>query len=171
MMKYKPFGRLALLCFFFVASTLTATDYYVNASTGDNANSGLSGSPVKTIQHVMTLVLANDVVYIEAGDYSADSVSITKSLQFELNGTVKIGILRMSKAAVLLSLSGNSSGQIDISGKLYLDSGNIAANNSDAKLRLLDGAKQLNGYNHSFIVGGYSFQYVSNTSPNFTWHL
>jgi hypothetical protein len=107
MMKYKPFGRLALLCFFFVASTLTATDYYVNASTGDNANSGLSGSPVKTIQHVMTLVLANDVVYIEAGDYSADSVSITKSLQFELNGTVKIGILRMSKAAVLLSLSGD----------------------------------------------------------------
>ena len=72
MMKYKPFGRLALLCSFFLASTLTATDFYVNASTGDNTNSGLLVSPVKTIQHAMTLVLANDVVYIEAGDYSAD---------------------------------------------------------------------------------------------------
>ena len=171
MMKYKPFGRLALLCSFFVASTLTATDYYVNASTGDNTNSGLSGSPVKTIQHAMTLVSANDVVYIEAGDYSADSVSITKSLKFELNGVVKIGILRMSRASVLLSLSGNTTGQVDISGKLYLDSGNIAANNSDAKLRLLDGAKQISGSKYSFIIGGYSFQYVSNTSPNFTWHL
>lgn len=171
MINYKPSGWLALLCSLFLTSTLTATDYYVNSGTGDNTNSGLSGFPVKTIQHAMTLVAANDVVYIEAGDYSADSVNISKSLTFKLNGVVKIGILRMGRSNALLSLSGNTNGQVDISSKLYLDTGNISANNTSAKLRLLDGAKQLNGSKRAFIIGGYAFQFVANASTNFTWHL
>ena len=173
MMKFKSCGLIALFfAFLFNISTLSAVDYYVNASTGSNSNTGLIGFPVKTIQHAMTLgLVANDKIFIEGGDYSADSIAIDKSLTFELNGSVKLGILKMRQISILLTLDGNTTGQLDISKTLYLDSGNILANNTTAKLRLLDGAKQVNGSAKSFISGGYAFQYVSNTFTNFTWHL
>jgi len=173
MMKFKSCGLIALFfTFLFNISTVSAVDYYVNASTGSNSNSGALGFPVKTIQYAMTLgLLANDKIFIESGDYSADSIAIDKSLTFELNGIVKLGILKMRQISILLTLDGNTSGQLDISKTLYLDSGNILANNTTAKLRLLDGAKQVNGSTKSFISGGYAFQYVSNTFTNFTWHL
>lgn len=173
MMKFKSYGLTALfLTCLFNISTLSAGDYYVNASTGSNTNSGLIGFPVKSIQHAMTLgLVANDKIFIEAGDYSADSIAIDKSLTFELNGTVKLGILKMRQRSILLTLKGNASGQLDISKTLHLDSGNILANNSTARLRLLDGAKQVKGSSKSYIVGGYSFQYSSNVSTFFTWHI
>ena len=174
MIKYNPFGRLVLLCFLLISSTLNAADFYVNATSGDNTNNGSTALlAVKTIEHALTLVSSNDVIIIEGGDYSGDSLGIDKTLSFKINGTAKVGVLRMIKSSVLLTLTGNPSGQLDIAGKLYLDSGYILAKNSGtaAKLRLLDGAKQINGSKHSFIVGGYSFQFVANTSTNFTWHI
>ncbi len=174
MTKYNPFGRLVLLCFLLISSTLNAADFYVNATSGDNTNNGSTALlAVKTIEHALTLVSSNDVIIIEGGDYSGDSLGINKTLSFKINGTAKVGVLRMIKSSVLLTLTGNPSGQLDIAGKLYLDSGYILAKNSGtaAKLRLLDGAKQINGSKHSFIVGGYSFQFVANTSTNFTWHI
>ena len=174
MIKYNPFGRLVLLCFLLISSTLNAADFYVNATSGDNTNNGSTALlAVKTIEHALTLVSSNDVIIIEGGDYSGDSLGINKTLSFKINGTAKVGVLRMIKSSVLLTLTGNPSGQLDIAGKLYLDSGYILAKNSGtaAKLRLLDGAKQINGSKHSFIVGGYSFQFVANTSTNFTWHI
>ena len=173
MMKFKSCGLIALFfTFLFNVSTVSAVDYYVNASTGSNTNSGLIGFPVKTIEYAMTLgIVANDKIFIEAGDYSLDSIAIDKSLTFELNGIVKLGILKMRQRSILLTLDGNTSGQLDISKTLYLDSGNISANSSTAKLRLLDGAKQVKGSALSYIEGGYSFQYSSNVSPFFTWHI
>ena len=174
MINYKPIGRLMLICFLLTSTMLKAADFYVNATSGDNTNNGTTAAlAVKTIEHALTLASANDVIIIEGGDYSADSLGVNKTLSFKINGTAKVGILRMIKSSILLTLTGNPSGQLDISGKLYLDSGNISAKNSGtaAKLRLLDGAKQINGSKHSFIVGGYSFQFVANTSTNFTWHV
>ncbi len=174
MINYKPIGRLMLICFLLTSTMLKAADFYVNATSGDNTNNGTTAAlAVKTIEHALTLASANDVIIIEGGDYSADSLGINKTLSFKINGTAKVGILRMIKSSILLTLTGNPSGQLDISGKLYLDSGNISAKNSGtaAKLRLLDGAKQINGSKNSFIVGGYSFQFVANTSTNFTWHV
>ena len=163
-----------LICSLLTSTMLKAADFYVNATSGDNTNNGTTASlAVKTIEHALTLASANDVIIIEGGDYSADSLGMNKTLSFKINGTAKVGILRMIKSSILLTLTGNPSGQLDISGKLYLDSGNISAKNSGtaAKLRLLDGAKQINGSKHSFIVGGYSFQFVANTSTNFTWNV
>lgn len=67
MMKFKSCGLIALFfAFLFNISTLSAVDYYVNASTGSNSNTGLIGFPVKTIQHAMTLgLVANDKIFIE----------------------------------------------------------------------------------------------------------
>lgn len=173
MMKFKSYGLTALFfAFLFNLSTLSAADYYVNATTGDDNNNGVLGFPVKTIQHAMTLgLLANDNIFIEAGDYAADSVNITKNLQFNLKGSVKLGTLRLGKPGILLTLSGNASGQLDISKTLYLDSGNVSANNISAKLRLLIGAKQVKGASQSYVVGGYYFQHASNSFNGFTWHV
>jgi hypothetical protein len=91
MMKFKSCGLIALFfTFLFNVSTVSATDYYVNVSTGSNANSGLIGFPVKTIEYAMTLgLVANDKIFIDAGDYSADSIAIDKSLTYEVNGIVQ----------------------------------------------------------------------------------
>lgn len=173
MMKFKSYGLTALFfAFLFNVSTLSAVDYYVNAGTGDDLNNdGLTAiTPFKTIEKAIAMASAT-VVFIESGDYSADSINITKNLQFNLKGTAKLGTLRLGKPGILLTLSGNAIGQLDISKTLFLDSGNVSANNSDAKLRLLIGAKQVKGASQSHVVGGYYFQHASNSFNGFTWHV
>jgi hypothetical protein len=78
MINYKPIGRLMLICFLLTSTMLKAADFYVNATSGDNTNNGTTAAlAVKTIEHALTLASANDVIIIEGGDYSADSLGMS----------------------------------------------------------------------------------------------
>lgn len=171
MMNKKLWGAL-LLCGLFAFGTAHSASIYVNATTGDDVvNTGGSSDPYKTISKAVSSANSGDDIYINGDNYSTDSIFVNKTLRFYLKGTVNLGKLHIRKTGITLTLVGDASGQLDISSKLYLDSGKIVANNSDAKLRLLDGASQINGSKASYIVGGYYFQYVSNVSPYFIWHV
>ena len=68
-MKINVRIRFAFLIVILFANTLQATNYYVNASTGNDANNGSENKPWKTIQKAANTLLSGDTVYIMAGMY------------------------------------------------------------------------------------------------------
>lgn len=58
-----------------IGQAIAATTYYVNATTGDDANPGTApGSAFKTIQTALYTVSTNgDTIYVAAGTYSAST--------------------------------------------------------------------------------------------------
>ena len=159
------FGTLLLV------ASASAADIYVNVTSGDDGNTGTSISPYKTLTKAMSEWVNNDAIYIDGGDYSADSLAIRHNLTFHLKGNVKLGVLRMRETNVVLTLKGDATGALDISKKLILDSGYIVANNSDAKLRLLESSTQYGGSRKSYIRGGYHYQYINNPFDQDTFHV
>jgi hypothetical protein len=63
-------------------NTTCSTTCYVNASTGNDANDGTSGSPVATITKALSLVSSGGTVYVAAGTYD-ENVVITKPLTLD----------------------------------------------------------------------------------------
>lgn len=164
---------LWLSSIFFIAG-LSAQSYYVNASSGDDANAGTSaGAAFKTIAKAVSVAASGNDIYIDAGNYSSDSIAIKQDVTFHLNGVVILGKLKMNavNSNAILTLKGNANGTLDISSKLYLDSGYIVANATTAKLRVLESASQLGGSRKSFIRGGYHFQYHFNTFSPTDFHV
>jgi gliding motility-associated-like protein len=164
---------LWLSSIFFIAG-LSAQSYYVNASSGDDANAGTSaGAAFKTIAKAVSVAASGNDIYIDAGNYSSDSIAIKQNVTFHLNGVVILGKLKMNavNSNAILTLKGNANGTLDISSKLYLDSGYIVANATTAKLRVLETASQLGGSRKSFIRGGYHFQLINNSFSQTDFHV
>jgi hypothetical protein len=66
-MKAKKYVFFLVLISFIV--TTQATEYYVNASIGDDTFTGTESQPWKTIQKAANTLVAGDTVYIMAGTY------------------------------------------------------------------------------------------------------
>jgi hypothetical protein len=66
-MKAKKYVFFLVLISFIV--TVQATEYYVNASIGDDTFTGTESQPWKTIQKAANTLVAGDTVYIMAGTY------------------------------------------------------------------------------------------------------
>lgn len=64
-------GMLRALCASFIlcGAVVEAADYYVSTS-GSNSNSGLSGSPWRTLQYAADEVGAGDRVFVLPGNYT-----------------------------------------------------------------------------------------------------
>jgi parallel beta-helix repeat protein len=75
------FALALVLAFSLVMATPVAaqTTYYVNAISGNDGNSGLSGHPWLTIQHAVTTVASGDIIMVAAGTYQ-EQVTITQSV-------------------------------------------------------------------------------------------
>lgn len=69
---------LMLLAVLLLASSASATDYYV-ATTGDNTDPGTIGSPWATISYSATQATAGDTVHIKGGNYGHEHVIISNS--------------------------------------------------------------------------------------------
>ena len=65
------------------------TNCYVNAATGNDNNSGLSGDPLKTIQAGATKVTAGGTVHVAAGTYK-ENVAVAKSERITGAGTTTV---------------------------------------------------------------------------------
>jgi hypothetical protein len=69
--NYSKFAFTMLFLLFYIASAF-ATDYYVDANSGNNSNSGTSEALAKqTIQAAANLTLPGDTVYIMNGTYNS----------------------------------------------------------------------------------------------------
>lgn len=145
------------------------TDYYVDAATGDDANTGTtSAAAFKTVEHALTITSSGDNVNIKSGSYN-DSLSIKTDLSFTLEGTVTVNVLAMHDSGSLLTLKDGTNGRLDVSQAIHLDIGNI--NTDAAELHVLSAAIHYGGSRHSFIEGGYWVHHTPNTSKSFTWHV
>jgi hypothetical protein len=65
----KTILRVTLLTIVFFTNSVRANEYYVNASTGNDTNTGSKNQPWKTIQKAANSVVAGDTVFIMAGTY------------------------------------------------------------------------------------------------------
>lgn len=70
-------------------SAASATDYYVNGTTGNNSNNGLQATvggpgvgPFLTIGHAITTASATDTIFVAAGDY-AENLIVNKALTLQ----------------------------------------------------------------------------------------
>lgn len=54
-----------------------ATDYYVNAATGSNANPGTKTAPFQSISHAVSVTVDNDRIFVEPGTYSLTATQET----------------------------------------------------------------------------------------------
>ncbi|WP_405294668.1 hypothetical protein, partial [Methanobrevibacter sp.] len=71
--------------------SLNMNHIYVNATGGDDANSGVSwGNAVKTISRALSIVEADGIIHLADGIYSANSITFSKNVAFvgeSQNGT------------------------------------------------------------------------------------
>lgn len=84
LLKYSGFARLMLVVFC-ATGTLNAAEYFVS-TTGNNANSGINGSPWRTLQHAANQVVPGDRVTVLPGNYTGfhltRSGSATSPIEF-----------------------------------------------------------------------------------------
>jgi len=87
------FGLFLALAFLVaLPGAATAADYYVDSTTGDDANTGLIGSPWKTLYWAanQTFEGTGHTIHVAAGTYSMDSGEPGTSLTFNLfNSTIQ----------------------------------------------------------------------------------
>jgi len=88
MKKARTVPILGLLALFFALSArATATNYFVNAASGNDANTGLSDGAAKaTIQAAVDIAASNDIIYVRAGTYIEQVHIVNKSLTFYGSG-------------------------------------------------------------------------------------
>jgi len=73
-MKFTILTLTAILLFPFLAEKAVATNYYVNATTGNNSNTGLSvDKAFKTLQRAADKTVAGDTVFVMNGTYVKDN--------------------------------------------------------------------------------------------------
>jgi hypothetical protein len=88
----KIIGLIWILVLLLPAIASAAT-YYVS-TTGSDTSSGTQTAPWKTIQKAANTMVAGDAVIVQAGDYSSERVSVTKSgssgapITYQAQGTV-----------------------------------------------------------------------------------
>ena len=90
-----------------------STDCYVNAATGDDNNSGLSGDPLKTIGAGVNAVTAGGTVHVAAGTYD-ESVTINKGLTLVGANTGVSGTATRGPESLVTRTSGQSGPDFNI---------------------------------------------------------
>ncbi|MEE9311495.1 MAG: right-handed parallel beta-helix repeat-containing protein, partial [Planctomycetota bacterium] len=61
-----------LLLLALLASSISAADIYVDASSGNNSNAGTIGAPKLTLDNAINAASANDTIQLRAGTYAGD---------------------------------------------------------------------------------------------------
>ncbi|MES2386460.1 MAG: T9SS type A sorting domain-containing protein [Bacteroidota bacterium] len=91
-----------------------ATTWYVNNSTGSNANTGTTaGSPFQTITHAISVAAASgDDIIVAAGTYAEGPVMISKSIVLTGPNTGINGSDTRVTEAVITRSSGSSTGSV-----------------------------------------------------------
>ncbi|MBK0382022.1 T9SS type A sorting domain-containing protein [Pedobacter sp. SD-b] len=94
--------KRALIFLFLITTKLTfaQTNYYVS-TTGDDLNSGLTGSPKATIQSAIAVASDNDIINIEAGTYDG-LVIVNKQLK----------LIGADKSNTIIKFTGTVSGGV-----------------------------------------------------------
>jgi hypothetical protein len=88
---------LLIFCSLLVVTANAQTTYYVNASTGDNSNDGLSAvatsesGPLQTINAALGLAMDGDYVSVESGNYSEDVLQ-TKDIVLLRTGSESVTV-------------------------------------------------------------------------------
>ena len=88
--------------------------YFVNAGTGNDMNSGTSGSPWKTIKKAMTVALSSDVITVAPGTYNLANgetfpITLTSGVQLLGAGAATTIIDSTSANQRVLVCNGNNS--------------------------------------------------------------
>lgn len=78
---------VCLLIFILFSPKAFATNYYVSALTGDNANAGTLSQPFATIQYAANLTSPGDTVFIMNGTYFSSPVASQTILNITRSGT------------------------------------------------------------------------------------
>jgi hypothetical protein len=134
---------LAILCLIFVSAvfpiTAQATDYYVNAGTGDNGNGGLSpGDAWKTITYALSQVSGTGhTIYVAAGSYDTTDNGETFPL------SMKNGVSLQGDGAATTILDAESAAGIGVISASAIGSATT-----------LDGFTITNGNESGYVGGG-----------------
>jgi len=111
---------------FTIAASTTEVVYYVNSSTGSNANDGASDTPWKTITYAATMAAAGDTVSVAPGIYTSaegEVFPITISNRNFISSTTYLATIEDTAAVnahtYILSVSGASLEGFDIKGNGY----------------------------------------------------
>ncbi len=100
------------------------TTIYVNASTGNDANDGLSNAlPKLTLQGAFTTVGDGNTVVLNAGTYNETATLTGKSITLQSVGNPTVQTVIMNGVGKTITLSGN----INISQMLDVQAGDLAA--------------------------------------------
>ena len=82
---------------FLAAPSLAHAETYVVATTGDDANTGLPGSPWATLQHAADTVAPGDTVTVEPGDYAGFYVTTSGTQAAPITFAAKEGVFITSE--------------------------------------------------------------------------
>ena len=79
--------KIVLLFLLICALQSRATSYYINdasqagdiytTAVGNNANPGTAARPFATLAHALGVAVAGDSIFIDAGSYSDNNLSVT----------------------------------------------------------------------------------------------
>ena len=70
---------IGMIVLFIVLPILTSAATYYVSTTGSDTSSGTQAAPWKTIQKAANTMVAGETAIVQAGDYSSERVSVTKS--------------------------------------------------------------------------------------------
>lgn len=137
---------------FVVYPFASASSYYVSKS-GNDTNAGTTAATSKlTILAATNLASANDVVYIGTG-YYAETVRLTKSLQFFVD-SVRVNVVNMSSAGITLKIDGNANEKsFNVKDSMVLNNGLIKIGSSLNAFRVLAGCIMTAGNKGSYVDG------------------
>ncbi len=112
-----PISGLLAFIFFALTGHALATNYYVNANTGSDANNGLSDATAKaTIQAAVNTAASNDVIFVRAGTYTEQVHIVNKTLTLRGSGADSTIVRMPSSGQVSYSettlLSWNGAGKL-----------------------------------------------------------
>ncbi|MEY3966064.1 MAG: hypothetical protein RL263_1233, partial [Bacteroidota bacterium] len=167
-MKLNLYKKIFLLALLSISSVvLRAADYYLSTS-GDDTKDGLSQSNAwKTLSHAVSVLKANDKLFIAAGNYSG-SLNVGVALTVSVDGTVRVDHLRMNAGS--LSLEGTNSALLNVKDSFVLTNGIITVNTSSS-LHALATCGLKGGNKNSFVIGGYAVHNVNSGGRKFLWHI
>lgn len=163
----KALRNLIILAFFSAGINLYGAAYYVNATTGNNSNTGTSaGAPYLTIQKAINSAAAGDKIIIASGVYNK-TVIITKNITLDIdNANVTIKSLVLNTAMVKATITSNTTtGTLLITDSLELSNGLVVITGTKPPdIKTKSGAKLVGGNKNSYVDGGYWIGQTNNNS-------
>ena len=158
---------LIILAFFSIGINVYGATFYVNASTGNNSNSGTSvGAPYLTIQKAINSAIAGDKIIIATGIYNK-TVIITKNITLDIdNANVTIKSLVLNTALVKATITSNTTaGNLLITDSLELSNGLVIISGSNPPaMKTKSGVKLVGGNKNSYVDGGYWIGSTTNSA-------